>query len=150
MVCTPEYGHRANTGEKWSGIEAAMIVSEIAKGANDKFIAILRQGNEDTAIPYFMQGRLWIDARNDDFDGEWHKLCTHMETEGELGEAGTLIFEALFAYDDSRIYEQPRLQELKRFTEFAETGQTEEGRWYVRRRDPIRNDFALILFQDPE
>ncbi len=150
MVCTPQYAARANSRQRGVGMETALITSEIYRGATDKFIALLRQGGVDESIPSYLMHKLYVDLRDDGKRDEWERLCQHLLENGPASQIGTLIFEALFPYDKNRIYDQPRLPELKRFTQFVETGRNERGRWYVIRRDPIRRDLATILFQDSE
>jgi hypothetical protein len=149
MVCTPNYARKANGRTHGVGWEVSVITSELYAGATGKFIALLRQGTPEQSIPNFMKTKLWIDVRNDEDSSSWNSLCEHILNNGDVSQIGNLIYEALFEYDEDHIYDQPRLPELKRFTQFIETGQTEEGRWYVVRKDPIKGDLATILFQDP-
>lgn len=149
LVCTPEYARKANSRKKGVGIETSLINSEIYNGATDKFIALLRRGHHEHAIPEYMKSKLFVDVRGDNYTENWEKLCNHLLNGESASKIGSLIYEALFNYDPEKIYDQPRLTELKRFTEFVETGQNSDNRWYVIRRDPIKNDFATILFKDP-
>ena len=147
MVCTPNYALKANNRMHGVGWEVSIITSEIFAGATGKFIALLRRGTPETSIPKFMKTKLYIDVRNDEDSTSWDSLCDHMISNGAASQIGTLIYEAMFEYDEARIYDQPRLPELKRFTQFMETGQTEDGSRFVIRKDPIKGDFATILFQ---
>ena len=149
LVCTPNYARKANNRKRGVGMETMLITSEIYNGTIDKFIALLRKGNEETSIPQFMKSTLFVDVRDGSKKEKWDELCKHLLEGGLASEIGTLIYEAMFNYDKNLIYDQPRLQELKRFTEFVETGQNEQDRWYVIRKDPIKGDRATILFQDP-
>ncbi len=149
MVCTPNYAFKANNRTHGVGWEVSVITSEIFAGATGKFIALLRRGSAETSIPKFMKTKLYVDVRSDKDSSPWDALCNHMVSNGDASQIGTLIFEALFEYDESRIHDKPRLPELKRFTQFMETGQTAEGRWFVIRKDPIKGDLATILFQEP-
>jgi hypothetical protein len=150
MICTPNYANKANNRIHGVGWEISMITSEIfnEKGVNGKFIAILKDGNPDVSIPKFMKTKLYVDLRDDKFPNAWNDLINHMVENRASNQIGNLLFEALFKYDKERIYDQPRLEELKRFTEFVETGKNSNNRWYVLRKDPIRGDLATIFFQD--
>jgi hypothetical protein len=148
MICTPNYALKANNRTAGVGWEVSMITSELFKGADGKFIAILKDGTPEISIPNFMKTKLYIDIRESKFTKAWNELCNHMLISGDSDQIGDLLFEALFKYDKDRIYDQPRLHELKRFTQFVETGNNSEGRWYVLRKDPIKGDLATILFQE--
>lgn len=151
LICTPAYGAKANGRGRMHGVgrETVIINVHLGRSAVGKFIAVLKEGTEDTSIPTYMARTLYVDQRGHDSAAKWETLCSHMADHGEVDQIGTLVFEALFPYDPTRIYDKPRLRELKRFTLFVNTGQTEAGRWFVVRQDPIKNDFATILFQDP-
>ena len=149
MVCTPNYASKANNRVRGVGWEVSVISSELYNGSTGKFIALLKEGSPEQSIPKFMKTKLWVDLRNDNDSSKWNALCDHIINNGQSSQIGDIIYEALFEYDEKRIYDQPRLTELKRFTQFVETGQTKEGRWYVKRRDPIKGDIATILFQNP-
>ncbi|KAA3647201.1 MAG: toll/interleukin-1 receptor domain-containing protein [Chloroflexi bacterium] len=150
LICTPEYARKANNRVRGVGMEISLITSEIYSGASDKFIAILRHGGHEESIPRFMKSKLFVDLRDDANEEPWEQLCQHLIENGPASQIGTLFYEALFPFDEARIHNQPRLPELRRFTEFVEFGQTENKRWYVIRRDPIRRDLATIFFQNPE
>ncbi len=94
-----------------------------------------------------MKTKLWIDMRGDSWEEEWEALCNHIMQHGDPLQIGNLIYHALFEYDESKIYHQPTLPELKRFTQFVETGKDDNERWFVLRKDPIKGDLATILFQ---
>ncbi len=149
LMCTPAYAAKANARSHGVGEETVVIKSELNEGATDKFIAVLMAGQGSDSVPRYMKTRLWVDLTSTSAAEEWEKLCRHMMAHGEAGQIGTLAFEALFPFDENRIYDKPRLRELKRFTDFVETRRTEQGHWIVVRRDPIKNDIATILFQDP-
>lgn len=150
LICTPDYAEKANGRKRGVGMEITLITSEIYAGASEKFIAVLRRGDYKESIPKFMSSKLFVDVRDDKDKESWEKLCEHLLRHGSTSEIGTLVYEALFPFDKTRIHDQPRFSALKRFTEFVEFGQDSEGRWFVLRRDPIKNDLATILFQDPE
>lgn len=152
LICTPAYAAKANGRSLTHGVgrETIVINVHLSQGVRDKFIAVLKSGTKENAIPTYLGRTLYVDQRDDKADQRWEALCQHMQVQGEADQIGTLFFEALFSYDPSQIYNKPRFRDLKRFTEFCETGQAENRRWYVLRRDPIKNDFATIFFQDPE
>ncbi len=147
MVCTPPYAAKANGRTRGVGWEAQLISSDLFSGLHQgKFIALLRRGEADSSVPKFMKNLLYIDVRDGSDSQNWDSLCEHMASKGGSDQIGTLIYEALFPYDPERIYDQPRLPELKRFTKFIEAGQLPDGRWAVIREDPIKDDIATILF----
>ena len=149
MVCTPNYAIKAKNRRGGVGWEINIITSELYRGTRGKFIVLLRDGSLETSIPGFMRNTLYVDMRGTEYWNTWNRLCDHMQAKGEPNQIGDIYFEALFEYDKRRIHDPPRLPELRRFTEFIETGQTAEGYWYVLRRDPIRNNLATILFRTP-
>jgi predicted nucleotide-binding protein len=150
MICTPNYAYKANNRTAGVGWEVSMITSELfnGKGIDGKFIAILKEDDPGISIPKFMKTKLYVDVRGDKFKNAWDELVTHMIKNGASNQIGTLLFEAMFKYDKNRIYDQPRLEELRRFTDFVETGKNINDRWFVLRKDPIKGDLATILFQD--
>lgn len=149
LVCTPSYARKANGRVQGVGMETVLITTELYEGATGKFIALLRSGPHQNAIPKYMKTRLFVDMSDGSEADRWETLCRHMLEHGASDQIGTLVFEALFPYDASRIHDEPRLRELKRFTQFIKSGRNPDGRWYVCRRDPIKNDLATILFQEP-
>ena len=114
-------------------------------------IPILREDDPKKSIPEDLEANWWADLRKgeDPDDTNRQKLCEQLLGGGSLNASGDVHFEALFRYDKNRIYDQPRLPELMRFTEFVDTGR-KDGRWYVIRTDPETGDKAFILFQDPD
>ncbi len=150
LICTHLYAQKANNRVRGVGAETALITSEIYEGANKKFIALLKEGEYDKSIPKYMKSRLYIDVRDKDNKEPWEKLCSHLLNNGKVDEIGTYVYEALFHFDEKRIYDKPQLHELKRFTQFVEWGKNDDGRWYVIRSDPIKNDNATILFKNPK
>jgi hypothetical protein len=148
MICTPNYALKANNRSFGVGWEVSIITSELFYGADGKFIAILKEGDPVISIPKFMKTKLYVDVRDEKFSRAWDDLCTHMGNNGDSNQIGNLLFEALFKYDKNRIYDQPRLQELKRFTQFVNSGKNSDNRWYVLRKDPIKGDLATILFKE--
>lgn len=147
MVCTPEYARKANDRSHGVGWEASMITAELFSGAEGKFISLLRSGTAETSIPCFMKTKLYIDVRNDNDKSQWERLCNHMKKNGDALQIGNLIYEALFDYNEERIYDQPRLRELKRFTEFVKTDKDKNGIRFVIRKDPIKGDLTTIIFR---
>lgn len=151
LICTPKYATRANSRRYGVGKETALISSELYEGKEEKFIAVLKEGDHKTSIPSYVKHKLFVDVRNDGIHSEaWSQLRNDLLSNTPVDEIGTLIWEALFPYNPNRIYEKPKLPALKRFTEFVETGKNDEGRWFVVRHDPIKKDTAIILFQNPK
>lgn len=148
LVCTPNYAIKANNRSFGVGWEVSMITSELFNGADGKFIAILADGSPELSIPKFMKTKLYVDVREEKFPEAWNQLCTHMLNKGDSNQIGDLIYLAMFTYDRARIFDQPRLPELKRFTQFIDTGKDVDDRWYVIRKDPVKGDYATILFQE--
>jgi hypothetical protein len=66
LVCTPTYQRKANAATGGVGYERLVVTAEMATNIKtEKFICVLRQGDQDSAIPVFARSRLFIDFRND-------------------------------------------------------------------------------------
>jgi hypothetical protein len=65
VVCTPKYKKKASNPEGGVGYEKIILTSRIMKNlSNDEVIPLLRKGDENTAIPTFLSGRLYVDFRD--------------------------------------------------------------------------------------
>jgi tetratricopeptide (TPR) repeat protein len=61
MVCTPRYKRSADDGKGAAGYESNIIAAQIWLTADHrKFIAIVKEGNEQTAVPFGLQGKCHI------------------------------------------------------------------------------------------
>lgn len=74
IICTEEYKRKANNREKGVGYESHIISAELYNNHNDrKFIPIIRQGDFNTALPTYLDGKLAIDLRGNPFNEESYK-----------------------------------------------------------------------------
>ena len=74
IICTEEYKRKANNREKGVGYESHIISAELYNNHNDrKFIPIIRQGDFNTAVPTYLDGKLAIDLRGNPFNETSYK-----------------------------------------------------------------------------
>ena len=74
IICTEEYKRKANNREKGVGYESHIISAELYNNHNDrKFIPIIRQGEFNTAIPTYLDGKLAIDLRGNSYNETSYK-----------------------------------------------------------------------------
>ena len=74
IICTEEYKRKANNREKGVGYESHIISAELYNNHNDrKFIPIIRQGEFNTALPTYLDGKLAIDLRGNPFNETAYK-----------------------------------------------------------------------------
>lgn len=74
IICTEEYKRKANNREKGVGYESHIISAELYNNHNDrKFIPIIRQGDFNTALPTYLDGKLAIDLRGNPFNETAYK-----------------------------------------------------------------------------
>ena len=74
IICTEEYKRKANNREKGVGYESHIISAELYNNHNDrKFIPIIRQGDFNTALPTYLDGKLAIDLRGNLFNENSYK-----------------------------------------------------------------------------
>lgn len=74
IICTEEYKRKANNREKGVGYESHIISAELYNNHNDrKFIPIIRQGDFNTALPTYLDGKLAIDLRGNPFNETSYK-----------------------------------------------------------------------------
>lgn len=74
IICTEEYKRKANNREKGVGYESHIISAELYNNHNDrKFIPIIRQGDFNTAVPTYLDGKLAIDLRGNQFNETSYK-----------------------------------------------------------------------------
>ena len=74
IICTEEYKRKANNREKGVGYESHIISAELYNNHNDrKFIPIIRQGELNTAIPTYLDGKLAIDLRGNPYNETSYK-----------------------------------------------------------------------------
>ncbi|HWB58047.1 MAG TPA: TIR domain-containing protein [Chthoniobacteraceae bacterium] len=67
LVCTPTYQKKANSGTGGVGYERLVVTAEIAKNIKtEKFICVIRSGDDNAAIPTFAGNRLFLDFRNNE------------------------------------------------------------------------------------
>lgn len=74
IICTEEYKRKANNREKGVGYESHIISAELYNNHNDrKFIPIIRQGDFNTALPTYLDGKLAIDLRGNPYNETSYK-----------------------------------------------------------------------------
>lgn len=74
IICTEEYKRKANNRERGVGYESHIISAELYNNHNDrKFIPIIRQGDFNTALPTYLDGKLAIDLRGNPFNENSYK-----------------------------------------------------------------------------
>lgn len=81
IICTPNYKAKADNRCGGVGYEGQIISAELLKGDNErKFIPVLRQGTDDTAVPRFLAGKRWVDFRSEkDFDKNLSTLVSVLQ-----------------------------------------------------------------------
>lgn len=67
LICTENFGQKANERHGGVGYEQAIVTSEILNSnpTRGRFVCILRQGAPSLSLPRYMQSRLWLDCRDD-------------------------------------------------------------------------------------
>jgi len=66
LVCTPAYARKANEGTGGVGYERLVVTGEMAKNIDtNKFICVLRAGDDAESLPTFAKTRLYVDFRDD-------------------------------------------------------------------------------------
>ena len=77
-IMTPSYKTKSNAEEPKGGVayESSIMAAETIKNIiTTKFIPLLREGNDNNAIPYFLIGRTYIDMRdNNSFEDRLEEL----------------------------------------------------------------------------
>ena len=74
IICTEEYKRKANNREKGVGYESHIISAELYNNHNDrKFIPVIRQGDFNSALPTYLDGKLAIDLRGNPFNEDSYK-----------------------------------------------------------------------------
>jgi hypothetical protein len=84
LVCTPNFGQKADAGVGGVGYEKAIVTGEIFAGeAKDtKFVPVLREGDPAKSLPSYLRTRLFIDFRVDDFfEARLEELLRHFHGE---------------------------------------------------------------------
>lgn len=74
IICTEEYKRKANNREKGVGYESHIISAELYNNHNDrKFIPVIRQGDFNSALLTYLDGKLAIDLRGNLFNEDSYK-----------------------------------------------------------------------------
>ena len=68
LVCTPEFCRKANAGEGGVGYEKTIVTGQILSGAGNpnRFVPVLRAGDQRSSLPTYLQSRVYIDFKDDD------------------------------------------------------------------------------------
>lgn len=81
LICTENFGRRANERHGGVGYEQAIVTSELldASPARGRFVCILRQGTPSQSLPIYMRSRLWLDCREDAaYSGALEQIVEHV------------------------------------------------------------------------
>ena len=74
IICTEEYKRKANNREKVVGYVSHIISAELYNNHNDrKFIPVIRQGDFNSALLTYLDGKLAIDLRGNPFNEDSYK-----------------------------------------------------------------------------
>ena len=67
LVCTENFAQKANERHGGTGYEQTVVTSEIlnSQPTRGRFVCVLRHGTPSSAIPRYMQARLWVDCRDE-------------------------------------------------------------------------------------
>ncbi len=67
LICTENFGSKANARRDGVGYENSIVTSELlrARSPRGRIVCVLREGTPSTAIPRYMQNRRWLDASRD-------------------------------------------------------------------------------------
>ena len=64
IVCTPEYGRKADAGEGGVGYEKMIVTGQLYEDlGTGKFVPLLVRGDKEQSLPTFLRSRLYIDFR---------------------------------------------------------------------------------------
>lgn len=89
VICTPKYKTKSDARQGGVGYEGHIITAELFnKGNHRKFIPVLLKGNKDDAIPTWLQGKNYLDFRDDQMDSAYETLLKAIH--GELDSAPTI------------------------------------------------------------
>jgi TIR domain len=81
LVCTEQFARKANERRGGVGYEQAVVTSELlnSQPTRGRYICVLRQGTPSSAIPRYMQTRLWLDCRDDgDYNNALQQILIHV------------------------------------------------------------------------
>lgn len=80
LICTPNFVLKANTGMGGVGYEKSIVTGEIFldSAPETKFVALLRNGTPEDALPSYLKSKAYLDFRNDSlFDQNLEELLRH-------------------------------------------------------------------------
>lgn len=81
LICTPTFASKANKREGGVGFEKTIVNREIFQkiSAPEKFVPILRAGDDKSSIPTYLIGKLYADFRGDgNFEENLTELYNHI------------------------------------------------------------------------
>lgn len=156
VICTPTYFDKAERGSRGYVQVDDQYIKHTTRELREitaqrepvkQSIAILRTGDTADSVPQHLRGNLQVDLRtaNPHYDEELEILCEYLQANGKFAPD---TYETLLPYDERLAYEQPPIDALKNYTQFIESGQDSDGRWYMKRYDPIEDKTATLLFQN--
>jgi TIR domain len=76
VVCTPNYGERANKREGGVGYESMVITADLAEHMlTNKFIPVLRKGSWTSSLPIYLKSRMGVDLSDEPYrEDEYERL----------------------------------------------------------------------------
>jgi GTP-binding protein EngB required for normal cell division len=75
VVCTAEYARKSDKRSGGVGYEAMILTSQLARQiAQAKFIPVLRSGDWDISAPIWIQSKIGVDLRGDEYDDYQYEL----------------------------------------------------------------------------
>jgi hypothetical protein len=81
LIGTPQFAQKANDSKGGVGYEKN-IITALRYGSlaeHTRFIPVVREGDEKTALPLYLRGALWVDMRNDQqFDKGLEDILRHI------------------------------------------------------------------------
>jgi len=84
LVCTNNFATKADAGQGGVGYEKNIVTGEIYSDSapDTKFVALLREGEPKSTLPYYLKSKAYLDFRNDDFfDQNFEELLRHIYRE---------------------------------------------------------------------
>ena len=81
LICTKAFAEKANSGKGGVGYEKSIVTGEIftKSVSTTKYVAIIRSGGADVAIPSYLKSKAYLDFRNDEtYDHNFEELLRHL------------------------------------------------------------------------
>lgn len=81
LICTPTFAQKANCGIGGVGYEKNIVTGEIFtnSASSNKFVPILRFGNEAQSLPSYLKSKVFIDFKDESkFEKSFQALLRHL------------------------------------------------------------------------